>query len=86
VKTAIPKDVCTLALVYAALGVPAQAQTGNATLIRHVRVFDGESVLNDTSVLITNGKVEGIGPSLNAASGNTKPLARRTLRVRSPGG
>jgi len=51
-KIPIPRGVCTLALVYAALGVSAQAQTGNPTLIRHVRLFDGESVVNDTSVLM----------------------------------
>jgi imidazolonepropionase-like amidohydrolase len=36
-----------------------------------VRVFDGESVVKDTSVLITTGKVERIGPNLSAPSGTT---------------
>ena len=53
-KTAIPGGVCALAFVFAAL------------VIRHVRVFDGESVINNTSVLITNGKVAAIGASLSA--------------------
>jgi hypothetical protein len=65
-KTAIPRGVCALAFVYVALGVPAQGQTGNATVIRHVRVFDGESVVNNTSVLIANGKVASVGASLDA--------------------
>jgi hypothetical protein len=56
---------CALALVFAALGVPAQEQTGNDIVIRNVRVFDGESVINNTSVLITNGKVAAMGASLS---------------------
>jgi hypothetical protein len=64
-KTAIPGGVCALAFVFAALGVPAQEQTGNDIVIRHVRVFDGESVINNTSVLITNGKVAAMVASLS---------------------
>jgi len=48
-KPAIPQGICALAFVFAALDVPAHAQTGNATVIRHVRVFDGQSVVNNTS-------------------------------------
>jgi hypothetical protein len=64
-KTAIPRGMCALALVFAALGVSGHAETRNATVVRHVRVFDGESVVNDTSVLITNGKVAAIGRRLS---------------------
>lgn len=64
-KVATSKGICALAFVYAALGVPAQGQTGNDTVIRHVRVFDGESVVNNTSVLIANGKVAAIGSNLS---------------------
>jgi N-acyl-D-aspartate/D-glutamate deacylase len=64
-KTAIPRGVCALAFVFAALGVPAQEQTGNDIVIRNVRVFDGESVINNTSVLITNGKVAAMGANLS---------------------
>jgi hypothetical protein len=63
-KTALSRGVCALILVYAALGVPAQEQTGNDAVIRHVRVFDGESVINNTSVLITNGKVAAMAQAL----------------------
>jgi imidazolonepropionase-like amidohydrolase len=70
-KTAVPSGVCVLAFVFGPLAIPAQEQTGNDTVIRHVRVFDGKSVINDTSVLITNGKVEGIGPGLTTPSGGT---------------
>jgi hypothetical protein len=49
-NTAIPRGVCALALVHAALGVPAQEHTGNDIVIRRVRVFDGESMINKTSV------------------------------------
>jgi putative transposase len=36
-KTATPKGICTLAFVYAALGVPAHAQTRNTTIIGQVQ-------------------------------------------------
>lgn len=38
------------------VGILAHAQTGHATLIRHVRVFDGESVVSNTSVLVRNAR------------------------------
>jgi imidazolonepropionase-like amidohydrolase len=70
-NAAIRQGSCALALVFAALGVPAHAETRNATVIRHVRVFDGQSVINGTSVLIANGKVTAIGPSLTVPMGTT---------------
>src|SRR5437588_601456 len=60
-KTNIRRGVCALAMIYAAQGVPAQEQTGNDVVIRHVRVFDGESMIDNTSVLIANGRVAAIG-------------------------
>lgn len=65
-NTAWRRGLCALGLVCAAPGVPVAEQSGNETVIRHVRVFDGESMVNDTSVLITNGKVAAIGPNLRA--------------------
>lgn len=36
-KTAISRGVCALVFVFAALGVPAQEQTGNDIVIRNSR-------------------------------------------------
>jgi hypothetical protein len=63
-KIAISKRLCVLTLVHAALGIPVQEQTGNDFIILHVRVFDGKSVVNNTSVLISQGKVAAIGCKL----------------------
>lgn len=38
-------------------------------LIEHVRVFDGERVIDRTSVLIRNGKIDAIGPRLHPPVG-----------------
>jgi imidazolonepropionase-like amidohydrolase len=64
-KTAIQRSVCALVFVHAALSVSAQTQTGNDIVIRHVRVFDGKSVINNSSVLIRNGKVAAMGASVS---------------------
>jgi len=63
-KTTFSSGACALAFVFAALGVPAQEHTGNDILIRHVRMFDGESVADNMSVLISHGKVAAIGANL----------------------
>jgi imidazolonepropionase-like amidohydrolase len=47
------------------------AQATDAVLIRNVRVFDGERVIPRASVLIANGKIEQVGPSLAAPAGAT---------------
>ena len=70
-KAAIRQGGCALALVFAAFGVPADVEARNATVIRHVRLFDGQSVINGTSVLIANGKVIAIGEGLRLPIGAT---------------
>jgi hypothetical protein len=55
---------------------------GNDIVIRHVRVFNGESVVNKTSVLITNRKVAAIGASLTVGTDSVYEF----FRVRYGGG
>lgn len=38
-------------------------------LIRHVRVFDGEHIIDRTSVLVRKGKISAVGPRLHSGRG-----------------
>lgn len=61
-----------IVLILAAATAAANPGAGDApTLIRDVRVFDGESVLPANSVLIREGKVAAIGRGLAAPEGAT---------------
>ncbi|MEO9061066.1 MAG: amidohydrolase family protein [Nitrosospira sp.] len=47
-------------------------ETGGAILLHAARVFDGDRMRTDTSVLLVNGKVGQIGPRESFRSGNAK--------------
>ena len=72
----IAGGVCAPAFVYAALGVPAQEETGNDIVIGHVSVFDGESMVNKRPFLITNGKVSANGASLTVGTDSVYEIFR----------
>ena len=40
-------------------------QASNSFAIKNVRVFDGEQTIENTSVLVSDGKIAAIGPALN---------------------
>jgi imidazolonepropionase-like amidohydrolase len=69
------RPTLSIALV-AALAAAANAQetsqqtaVDGSVLIRNVRVFDGERVASKTSVLVMNGKIARIAPSVSAPAG-----------------
>jgi imidazolonepropionase-like amidohydrolase len=72
-------SLLTLALLLsAALGPPSLAQT--TTLIRQARVFDGERLLGSRDVLVRDGRIARIAPSIAAPAGATVVQgANRTL-------
>src|SRR6185437_2983665 len=54
---------------------PAAAQeAGEAILLHAARVFDGDRMRTDTSVLLVNGKVAQIAPRESFKSGNAKVI------------
>jgi len=55
-----------LALAVAPLAQPEGGGTGSATVIRRVRVFDGERLLPVQDVSVAGGKITGLGRSLEA--------------------
>jgi len=58
--------VSLLAATASAQGTPPQNAVDGSVLIRNVRVFDGERVMPKTSVLVMNGKIARIAPSISA--------------------
>src|SRR4051812_305180 len=62
---------------------PQQNAVDGSLLIRNVRVFDGERVIPKTSVLVTNGKVARIGPSISGPS--SVPVVDGTGKTLLPG-
>jgi imidazolonepropionase-like amidohydrolase len=63
-------------------GAPPAAVDGSV-LIRNVRVFDGERVVPKTSVLVTNGRIARVAPSVSAPSGT--PVVDGTGKTLLPG-
>ncbi len=57
--------------VVAILPVSARAQASGVTLIRHARVFDGQRMLGVRDVLVSNGRIARIAPSIIAPAGAT---------------
>ena len=49
----------------------AAQSTDGSVLIQNVRLFDGERVTPRTSVLVTDGKIARVAPSITAPSGTT---------------
>ena len=64
---------------------PQQNAVDGSVLIRNVRVFDGERVIPKTSVLVTNGKVAGIGPRTTSSEEQLNE-PRRTRRTQGTTG
>jgi imidazolonepropionase-like amidohydrolase len=60
-------SIVTLGMV---LGAPA-AVAGQETLFRNARVFDGDSMLGPTDVLIAHGRISRVGPALDAPAATT---------------
>ena len=58
------------AFLFSTTGAAAQS-TGGSVLIQNVRLFDGERVTPRTSVLVTDGKITRVAPSITAPSGIT---------------
>jgi imidazolonepropionase-like amidohydrolase len=58
--------VSLVASAAAVQGTPQQNAVDGSVLFRNVRVFDGERVTPKTSVLVMNGKIERIAPSISA--------------------
>ena len=47
---------------------PASANSGNAFVIRHARVFDGHNTLANTDVWVEGGKIKSVGKDLKVPS------------------
>ena len=61
--------ISILATEAAAQGAPRQNGVDGSVLIRDVRVFDGERVTPKTSVLVVNGRISRLAPSISAPEG-----------------
>jgi len=58
--------VSLLASVASAQGTPQQNDVDGSLLIRNVRLFDGERVTPTTSVLVMNGRITRVAPTISA--------------------
>jgi imidazolonepropionase-like amidohydrolase len=63
-----PSVFAAMFSVAAAASMPAQAPSA-ITLIRHVRVFDGLSVIGTRDVLVRDGRIAAIAPTLAGPAG-----------------
>jgi dihydroorotase-like cyclic amidohydrolase len=69
-KSIIPAALGIIGVAATARDAVAQTPT-DAILIRNVRVFDGERVIPNTSVLVANGKISRVAPTITAPIGAT---------------
>ena len=67
-RLALPLAVTALLVGSAAAGAQ-QGTSGGSLLIQNVRLFDGEKVTPRTSVLVTDGRVARIAPTIPAPAG-----------------
>ena len=49
--------------------VTAAQESATSFVIRNARVFDGEKVISDTSVVVADGKIVAVGPNVQVVSG-----------------
>ena len=86
IARSIALTVASIAVYAVAAG--AQQSTGTtptagSVLIRNVRLFDGERVVQTTSVLVTNGRITRVGSSITAPAGT--PVIDGTGKTLVPG-
>jgi imidazolonepropionase-like amidohydrolase len=75
--------LAVLAAATAGAQQPLQSGVDGSVLIQNVRLFDGERVVPKTSVLVTNGKIARVAPSITAPSGT--PTIDGTGKTLVPG-
>ena len=85
IARSIALTVASIAVYAVAAG--AQQSTGTtptagSVLIRNVRLFDGERVVPNTSVLVTDGRIARVAPLDHRASGT--PVDRRNREDAGP--
>jgi len=75
--------VSVVATTATAQETPQQNAVDGSVLIRNVRVFDGERVIPKTSVLVTNGKIARVSPTISAPA--STPVVDGTGKTLLPG-
>ena len=75
--------VFVVATTATAQETPQQNAVDGSVLIRNVRVFDGERVIPKTSVLVTNGKIARVSPTISAPA--STPVVDGTGKTLLPG-
>src|SRR5215218_3121063 len=81
-RLALPVAV-TAFLVASAAASAQQGTSGGSVLIQNVRLFDGEKVTPQTSVLVTDGRIARVAPTLSPPAGT--PVVDGTGKTLLPG-